>query len=153
LNLSELSSNFRLHNFKGSGASEDQIESFIANVSSSAIPPENVVRCVNQLYEISRTELIPLHEVPIYIQKKLEEKQKIEEQIKEADALLQNKNVSIETINEHLKLNEELDKYGLSTHDISKLLNLLINSKRYGFDGKEIASKLYNMQELEWKEN
>jgi hypothetical protein len=35
LNLSHLASNFRLHNFiKESGAAEDQIESFIANVSS-----------------------------------------------------------------------------------------------------------------------
>jgi len=31
-------------------------------------------------------------------------------------------------------------------------LNLLKNAKRYGFDGKEIADKLYNIQELEWKE-
>jgi hypothetical protein len=31
-------------------------------------------------------------------------------------------------------------------------LNLLLNAKEYGFDGKEIADKLYNMQELEWKE-
>jgi hypothetical protein len=31
-------------------------------------------------------------------------------------------------------------------------LNLLSNAKKYGFDGKEIAAKLYNMQELEWNE-
>jgi hypothetical protein len=31
-------------------------------------------------------------------------------------------------------------------------MNLLKNAKRYGFDGKEIADKLYNIQELEWKE-
>jgi hypothetical protein len=31
-------------------------------------------------------------------------------------------------------------------------LNLLSNAKRYGFDGKEIAAKLYNIQELEGKE-
>jgi hypothetical protein len=33
-----------------------------------------------------------------YIKKKLEEKQKIDEQIKEADAMLQSKNVNSETI-------------------------------------------------------
>jgi hypothetical protein len=60
--------------------------------------------------------------------------------------------VTIEAINEHIKLNEELNKHGLSTQDIEKLLNLLLKAKRYRFDGKEIASKLYNMQELEWKE-
>ena len=31
-------------------------------------------------------------------------------------------------------------------------MKLLSNAKRYGFDGKEIADKLYNMLELEWKE-
>jgi hypothetical protein len=87
-----------------------------------------------------------------YINKKLEEKQKIDEQIKEADATLQSKNVTLEAIDEHIKLNEELNKHDLSTRDIGKLLNLLSNAKKYGFDGKEIASKLYNIQELEWKE-
>jgi hypothetical protein len=27
-----------------------------------------------------------------------------------------------------------------------------VNAKRCGFGGKEIAEKLYNIQELEWKE-
>ena len=60
--------------------------------------------------------------------------------------------MSIEAINEHIKLNEELEKHGLSTHDIHKLLNVLKNAKKYGFDGKQIASKLYNFKFLEWKE-
>ena len=66
--------------------------------------------------------------------------------------MLQSKNVSLEAIDEHIKLNEELNKNRLSTRDIDKLLKLLSNAKRYGFDGKEIADKLYNMLELEWKE-
>ena len=60
--------------------------------------------------------------------------------------------MTIEAINEHLKSKDELDKYGLSTDDIDKLLNLLLNAKSYGFDAKEIATKLYSIQELEWKE-
>jgi LysM repeat protein len=31
-------------------------------------------------------------------------------------------------------------------------LNVLINAKKYGFDGKEIAAKLYDFKFLEWKE-
>jgi hypothetical protein len=46
--------------------------------------------------------------------------------------------MSIEAINEHIKLNEELNKHGLSTHDIPRLLNLLVNAKEYGFDAKKI---------------
>jgi hypothetical protein len=60
--------------------------------------------------------------------------------------------LTLEAINEHIKLNEELEKHGLSTGDIHKLLSVLSNAKKYGFGGKEIAEKLWNIQELEWKE-
>ena len=80
------------------------------------------------------------------------EKQKIDDDIEEADALLQSKNVAVKAINEHIELNEELEKHGLSTGDIHKLLSVLANAKKYGFGGKEIAEKLWNIQELEWKE-
>jgi orotate phosphoribosyltransferase-like protein len=45
----------------------------------------------------------------------------------------------LKTINQHIKLNAELNKNGLSTDDIDKLLNVLVNAKRYRFDAKEIA--------------
>jgi hypothetical protein len=153
LNLSELGSHFRLYNyFIKSGAAEDKIESFIARVHSCNIPPERIIQCVNQLYEITRGQSIPLHELPGYIEKELVEKQKIDEEIQQADTILQSKNVTLEAIDEHIKLNEELNKHDLSTHDIGKLLNLLSNAKKYGFDDKEIADKLYNILDLEWKE-
>ena len=75
LNLADLASNFRLHNFiKESGINEEQIESFISNVSSSDISPENFVQYVNQLYDVSKEQSIPLDQVPGYIEKKLEQK-------------------------------------------------------------------------------
>src|SRR5919199_6058747 len=59
LTLSELASNFRLHNFiKTSGAAENKIESFISNVSSTDLPPEKVVELVNQSYEASKSESV-----------------------------------------------------------------------------------------------
>ena len=63
--------------------------------------------------------------------------------------------MAIESINDYIKLNgelEELEEHGLSTDNIHKLLSVLINAKRYGFDGKEIADKLYDFKFLEWKE-
>jgi hypothetical protein len=154
LSLSDLAPHLRLYNFfKNSGEAEDKIESFIGNINSSNLPPEKVIELVNQLYDVSNEQSISVHEVPAYIEKKLEEKQRMDEHIKQADAALQSKNVNIESVNEHIKLNEELGKHGLSIHDIDKLLNLLVNARRYGFDGKEIAENLYNIQELEWKEN
>jgi hypothetical protein len=61
---------------------------------------------VSQLYDISKAQSIPLDQVPEYIKEKLEEKQKIDEVIRQANDLLQSKNMSIETINEYQKLNE-----------------------------------------------
>jgi cell division septum initiation protein DivIVA len=153
LNFADLASHARLYNyFVKSGASEDQIESFISNVSSSDIPPEQTIELVYQLHEISNNESIPLDQVSGYIKQKLEEKQKIDEQIKEADAILQSKNVSIEAINEHLQLNEELKKYRLSTKDIHKLLNLLVAAKEYRYSPGKIVAKLRNIKRLENKE-
>jgi hypothetical protein len=125
LNWSDLASHFRLYNyFIKSGASEEKVESFITNVSSNDVPPEKVIELVNQLHEISKTDSIPLDKIPSFIERKLEEKQKIDGEIKEADAILQSKNVNIEAINEHIQLNERLNERGLSIDDIEKLLNL-----------------------------
>jgi hypothetical protein len=152
LNLSGLASNYRLYNFVRSAAAEDRIETFIANVNSSSLPPEKAVEYVNQLFAVSRSELIPIDQVSVYIKKKLEEKQKIDEQIKEAGATLQSKNVNIQDINEHLQLNEKLKEHGLSTQDIDKLLNLIENAKEYGFDSKKFVGKLRSIKRLEKKE-
>jgi hypothetical protein len=153
LNWSDLGSQLRLYNyFIKSRASEEKVESFITNVSSSDVPPDKIIELVNQLHEISKSESIPLDQIPRYIEKKLEEKQKLDEQIKEADETLQGKNVNIQAINEHLALNEKLKEHGLSTQDIDKLSKILVNAARYGFDGNRIASKLYDMQDLERKE-
>ena len=119
LNLSELASHFRLYNyFIKSGASEDEIESFIANVTTADASPEKVIALVNQLYNVSKEEVIPLDQVSGYIKEKLAEKQNVDEDVKGANSLLQSKNVSIEAINEHLQLNEKLKEHGLSTHNI-----------------------------------
>src|SRR5215212_10853955 len=56
------------------------------------------------------------------------------------------------TINEHMKLNEKLSKYGLSMQDINKLVKLLVNAKRYDFDAKKFVGKLSNIKELEKRE-
>jgi hypothetical protein len=153
LNWSDLASNFRLHNFIKSGAADEyKIELFIANISSSEAPPARAVELVNELFNISKAESIPLDQVPGYVREKLQEKQKIDDEIKQADAILEGKNVSIEAINEHIQLNEELKKYRLSTKDIHKLLNLLVAAKEYRYSPGKIVAKLRNLKYLENKE-
>ena len=103
---------------------------------------------VNQLFNISKSESIALEQVPDYIQQKLQHKEKLEEQIKEAEAVLQSKNVSIETIDEHIHLNEELSKHGLSTKDIGKLVNVIKNMEQQGYDTKKIVAKAMSIKSL-----
>jgi hypothetical protein len=118
LNLSELASHLRLYNyFLKSGAGEDKIESFIAKVSSGDVPPENVIELVYQLHETSKKDSIPLDQLPEYIKQKLQEKQAFDEQVKQAEVTLRSKEVSIETVDEHIRLKKELKKYRLSTKD------------------------------------
>jgi hypothetical protein len=153
LTPSDLASHVRLNNYLvKSGAAEDKIESFIDNINSSNLPPEKVIQYVNQLYEISKSESIPLEQVAGYIRQKLEEKKKIDYDIQQADTILQSKNVNIETINEHVKLNEKLNQHNLSFQDIDKLLNVLVNAKENGFDGKKIVAKLRKIKRLQSKE-
>jgi hypothetical protein len=78
LNLSDLTSNFRLHNFiKSSGAAEDDIESFIVNISTTDLLSDKAIEYVNQLFAVSREQSIPPDQVPNYIEKKLEQKKKL----------------------------------------------------------------------------
>jgi hypothetical protein len=112
--------------FIESGASEDKVESFIANVSTDDVPPEKAVELVCQLHDISKTESIPLDQVPRYIEGKLQEKLRVDEGIKEAEATLQSKNLNIQAINEHLALNdresfvEEVRSYVVDKKDRKK---------------------------------
>jgi hypothetical protein len=151
---SDLASFFRLYNFfRGSGAKENEIESFITNINSGYIHPGKAIELVNQVYNISKSESVPPDQLPNYVRQKLEEKQKIDEHIKEADAVLQSKNVSIEAIKERTQLNEELKKYRLSTKDIHKLLNLLMAAKEYRYSPGKIVAKLRSIKHLQNKEN
>jgi hypothetical protein len=49
-----------------------------------------------------------MDQLPNYLKQKLEEKQKVDQEIRQADATLQSKNVSIETINEHFHENNDV---------------------------------------------
>src|SRR5919202_2652472 len=60
LNFSDLALHFRMYNyFVKSGAAEDKIESFIANVSSGDVSPEKVIQYENQLFSFPKAQSIP----------------------------------------------------------------------------------------------
>jgi hypothetical protein len=114
IGLNELACSLRLNNYISKlGVNEVDIESFIVNCMNGAnsLPPEKIIDLTNQLFGITKSESIPPAEVPVFTKQKLEEKNRLEEQIQEADGVLQSKNVDIETINEFNQLREHLDLY------------------------------------------
>jgi hypothetical protein len=59
MNPSDLASFFRLYNFfRGSGAKENEVESFITNINSGYIPPGKAIELVNQIYDVSKSESV-----------------------------------------------------------------------------------------------
>ena len=76
---SDLASFFRLYNFfRGSGAKENEIESFITNINSGYIPPDKAIELINQIHEITKSQSVSPEQLPGYMKQKLEEKQKID---------------------------------------------------------------------------
>jgi hypothetical protein len=155
LTLGDLGPRLRLYNYiKKLGADGDQIESFIANCMNGvdSFPPEKIIDLTNQLFDIAKSESIPPAEIPSHINQKLEEKQKLEKQIQEADALLHTKNVDIETINEFIKLKERLSKQNLSLEDPTRLLSILQTIQQIGYEPQKIVAAFTNIKSLRQKE-
>jgi hypothetical protein len=126
------------------GANEDQIESLIVNLIDSAksIPPERIAEMTDQIFEIAKTESISPAEVPAYVKQKMEEKQRIEEEIQKAGAILEEKNVQIRTIEEYKKLEEELKNHGLSLEALGTLVSILQTINQIGYDPRKIVTAL-----------
>ena len=109
--LSDIASSIRLNNYiQKLGANQDQIESFIANLANSP-EPEKLIDVANQVAHLSRSESIPLEELEDHIKQKEEEKQRLEEEIKQRRAILESTNVEMQTINEYKQLKAELSKH------------------------------------------
>ncbi|MDQ6669104.1 MAG: hypothetical protein M3Y53_12895 [Thermoproteota archaeon] len=155
LHVSELASRFRLYNYIIKlGLNEDQIESFIVNCMNGAnsLSPEKIINLTNQLFEITKSESIPPANVPVFTKQKLEEKNRLEEQIQEAGAHLQSKNVEIETISEYNQLKEHLSKHNLSLEDPTRLLSILQTIKQIGYEPRKIVDAFASMKSLRQKE-
>jgi DNA repair exonuclease SbcCD ATPase subunit len=146
-----LASIYRRHKYiKKLGASEEQIESLIVNLLDcvKSTPAEKIAEMTDQIFEIAKTESISPAEVPAYVKQKIEEKHRFEEEIKQADATLQNKNVDIQTIEEFKKLEAELEKYGLSMDAPRTLVSILQTINQMGYDPRKILTELARIKSL-----
>jgi hypothetical protein len=153
--LAEFASIYRRHNYiKKLGTDEDQLESLIHNLLDGAksVPLEKIADLVNQLFELTKFESIAPAEVPTYVKKKIEEKSRLEDEIQKAGAILRDKNIDIQTIEEYKKLEEELKKHRLSMEDPRRLVSILHSINEIGRDPKKIISELGRIKSLRKEE-
>lgn len=84
--------------------------------------------------------------------KQKEEGQRLEEEIKQRGAGLQSTNVEIQIIQEYKQLKSELNKHHLSCEDPSRLLAVLRNIKRCGYDPNKIAAEFSKIKSLKQRD-
>ena len=130
---------------------KDKVESFIANLANSP-EPEKLIDVANQVAQLSRSESIPLEELVGHVKQKEEEKQMIEEEIKQRRAILESTNVEIQTINEYKQLKDHLSKHNLSLEDPTRLLSILQTIRQIGYEPRKIVAAFASMKSLMQRE-
>jgi outer membrane murein-binding lipoprotein Lpp len=152
------------------GVQETNIESFLTQIytlcTSKNISPELIVQVSTQIAALG--EIIPILQIPEYMQQKIEEKQQLEQEVKrlretkesaqsECDEALKRSSTTIDTLHEYRRIRECLvEEYGLSLDDdednLPKLINVIYNLKHSGYDAKTIIKNLSNINSLQTKE-
>jgi outer membrane murein-binding lipoprotein Lpp len=172
INALQCAKGYRLLNIINNlGAQEEaNIESFLSQIYklcvSKNIAPEVIVKISAKILELD-DETIPFTQIPEYIQQKVKEKQRLEQEIKtlretklsaqnECDEALRSSNITIDTLHEYMRLREcLLEEYSLSIDDddtLPKLINVISNLKHSGYDAKTITKKLSNINNLQTRE-
>jgi 5'-3' exonuclease len=146
--LTDIASSIRLINYiQKLGVNQDQIETFIANLVNSP-EPEKLVDVANQIAHLSRSESIPLEELGGHVKQKEEEKQRLEDEIKQRRAILESANVEIQTIIDYKQLKAELSKHNLSLEEPERLVTVLNNMKHCRYDPKKIVAEFARLNSL-----
>jgi len=151
MTFAQLASTFRRHNYIVKlGANEEQVASLIADLldKTKPIPMEKTADLVNQIFEISKSENIPPAEVPAYINRKIEEKARLDAEIQKSRAILDQESVDVQTIEEYKRLKEELKKYDLSTEAPNKLISVIQSFNEIGYDSQKIIASLVRIKSL-----
>ncbi len=124
------------------------------------VTPEKSAEIVSQLFEISKSESIPLDEIPDYVRQKLQEKGRLDTEVDiqqrqiqnlkvEADTLLQQNNLTMQNIGSYLALKHELANVGIPEADIDGATNVIRNFHQQGFDANKIVQQASTTMSLE----
>jgi hypothetical protein len=125
------------------------------------VTPEKCAEIVNQLFEISKSESMPLNEIPDYVRQKVKEKERLDTEVEgghkqlqiskaQAEMELRQNNLTMQIIDSYLALRHELTDRGIPETDIQGAANVIGNISQQGFDAKKIiqmASTTHSLQE------
>jgi hypothetical protein len=146
------------------GVKEDDFESYILDIynrcKNLGLSPENIASNLKDLLELSTTNM-PFSQIPNYIKQKIDEKQKLEEEVKNLewktetltleksdkqflrDQALQDERMTAIELKWYSDIKAELRKYGIPVDDIPKFAKAVNGIRPYGYDiGKVISEFL-----------
>jgi hypothetical protein len=148
LTFVELASMYRRKNYiKKLDASEEQIESFISNISNSQ-DPQKLIDTANQIAQLS----IPLNKIEDHIKRQKEEKEKLKKEVEKARNNLKQTNIGVQTVKEYKRLEVELHKIGLSMSEPDTLVSILKKFKKMRFDPRKIVTEISCVKSLQQRE-
>ncbi len=142
---------------------DERVESFVRDIydacTNNSLSPEKFVELASLLSHLSTSWGIPLLDVPRHIEDKTRERKGLENEIKKMQAqkeslerevkqTLQNKEVTLDTLDEFTHTSDELKKHKLSVEDIPRLVNCLNNAKEGSFDTAKIVERISNFESL-----
>ena len=108
----------------------------------------------------------PLSKIPDYIKEKTNEKIKLDQEIEKLkaqvqtlreqkedaelirDTALEDARITSFRLKWYTDLSEELRKYGIPVHDISKLVKLVNNIRQYDYDVEKVINEFSNLEHL-----
>jgi len=147
---------------------EDDLEPFILHVYNNCIDlgisPDNVALHMKDLLEFSKTNLVPLSQISEFIDQKVDEKKRLEEEIQtlkgqiktlEAEksnsedrhaSALHEENMTAAELKSYSDLKEELGQYGIPIGDVSKFAKVVHGISQKGYDVGKVIEEFSDLE-------
>ena len=153
------------------GVKENGFESYILEIYNRCkdlgLTPENIASHLRDLLDFSTTDAIPFSQIPNYLKQKADEKEKLEQEIKNLewkiemltleqsdrqflrDQALQDERMTAADLKWYSNLKAELRKYDIPVDDISKFAKAVNGIRKYGYDVGNVIREFSESQSLE----
>jgi transposase-like protein len=146
------------------GIDKEDCLTVLENVQTRSIEkgvaPEECGKIISQLFEISKSESMPLDEVPDYVRQKVQEDQRLDVEIhvremnladlkNQTDIQLRQNKVTIENISSYLALRNELADLRIPETDIQRATNVIRSVKKQAFDANRLIRIASTTRSLE----